>query len=208
VAGGTAIDSAYRRVFAADCIESRRGDRGGMERIEPTPEPPDRDGVPRTLLAFTCAVLFVVAEVVVLSLVETAWAVVFAIASIVALLVVVLWAIELDIRPRAARRPEVRGAPVRTSPPATWSGPPGHRRVLLVASERMGVAALTPLVDVFDATFQRRRWRLSCDNGSTRSVPAIDWACCGGRCRRSQMDTGISSATFATSQPQLCRRET
>ena len=146
MAGGTAIDSAYRRVFAADCIESRRGDRGGMERIEPTPEPPDRDGVPRTLLAFTCAVLIVVAEVVLLPLVETAWAVVFAIASIVALLVVVLWAIELDIRPRAARRPEVRGAPVRTSPPATWSGPPGHRRVLLVASEPLSAAALAPLV--------------------------------------------------------------
>jgi hypothetical protein len=128
-----AIDSAYRRVFAADCNEPRSGDRGGMERVEPTPEPPDRDGVPRTLLAFACAVLFVVAEVVVLALVETGWAVVFAIASIVVLLAVLLWAIELDIRPRAARRGEVLGAPVRPSPPAAWSGPPGHLRVLLVA---------------------------------------------------------------------------
>ena len=153
-AGGTAIDSAYRRVLTADCNELRSGDRRGMERIEPTPEPPDRDGVPRTLLAFTCAVLFVVAEVVLLPLVETAWAVVFAIASVVGLLVLVLWAIELDIRPHAARRRELRGAPVlgrtgapvRPSPPATWSGPPGHRRVLLVASERVGAAALTPLV--------------------------------------------------------------
>jgi hypothetical protein len=117
-----------------------------MELIEPTPEPPDRDGVPRTLLAFTCAVLLVVAEVVLVSLVETGWAVVFAIASIVALLVLLLWAIELDIRPHAARRREVRGAPVRPSPPATWSGPPGHRRLLLVASEPMSAAALTPLV--------------------------------------------------------------
>lgn len=117
-----------------------------MERIEPTPKPPDRDGVPRTLVAFTCAVLFVVAEVALLSLVETAWVVVFAIASVVALLVILLWAIELDIRPHAVRRREVRDAPVRTSPPATWSGPPGHRRLLLVASEPMSGAALTPLI--------------------------------------------------------------
>jgi hypothetical protein len=117
-----------------------------MECIEPTPEPPDRDGVPRTLLAFTCAVLLVVAEVVLLSVVETGWAVVFAIASIFALLGLVLWAVELDIRPHAPGRREVRDAPVRSSPPATWSGPPGHRRVLLVASEPMSPAALTPLV--------------------------------------------------------------
>ena len=144
--GRPAIDSAYRRVFAADCNDPRSGDRRGMERIEPTPKPPDRDGMPRTLLAFTCAVLFVVAEVVLLSLVETGWVVVFAVASVVALLVIVLWAIELDIRPHAVRRREVRGAPVRTRPPATWSGPAGHRRVLLVASEPMSAAALTPLV--------------------------------------------------------------
>jgi hypothetical protein len=145
-AGGTAIDRAYRRVFASDCNEPRTGHRRGMQRIEPIPEPPDRDGVPRTLLAFTCAVLLVVAEVVLLSVVETGWAVVFAIASILVLAVIVVWAIELDIRPPAARRRDVGGAPVRPGPPAAWSGPPGHRRVLLVASEPLSAAALTPLI--------------------------------------------------------------
>jgi hypothetical protein len=117
-----------------------------MDLIEPTPEPPDRDGVPRTLLAFTSAVLFVVAEVVFVTLVQTGWAVVFSVASIVALLAILLWAIELDIRPRAARRREVRGAPVQPSPPPSWTGPPGHRRVLVVASEPVSAAALTPFV--------------------------------------------------------------
>src|SRR3954471_14735306 len=137
---------SYRRIFAADCNEPRPRDRRGMERIQPTPQPPDRDGVPRTLLAFAAAVLFVVAEIVVLSAADTSWAVVFAIASIVALLVILLWAIELDIRPHAARRREVHGAPGRAAPPAAWSGPPGHRRVLLVASEPVSAAALAPLV--------------------------------------------------------------
>ena len=45
-AGGTAIDRAYRRVFASDCNEPRTGHRRGMQRIEPIPEPPDRDGYP------------------------------------------------------------------------------------------------------------------------------------------------------------------
>jgi hypothetical protein len=83
---------------------------------------------------------------VVVSLVQTGWAVAFSLASIVALLAILLWAVEPDIRPRAARRREVRGAPVQPSPPASWSGPPGHRRVLVVASEPVSAAALTPLL--------------------------------------------------------------
>src|SRR4051812_33580473 len=117
-----------------------------MERIEPTPRPPDRDGVPRTLLAFTAAMLLVVGEVVLLSLAQTGWAVVFTVASIVALAAIVLWAVELDLRPHAVRRRAARGAPVRPGPPGAWSGPPGHRRVLLVASEPMSAAALAPLL--------------------------------------------------------------
>src|SRR4051794_13766014 len=102
-----------------------------MERTEPTPQPPDSDGVPRTLFAFAWAALLVVADVVLVALTHTAWAVVFAIASVVALLGIVLGAIELDLQPRPSRRREVPGGPARPGIPPTWSGPPGHRRVLL-----------------------------------------------------------------------------
>jgi hypothetical protein len=115
-----------------------------MERIEPAPEPPDRDGVPRTLFMFVWAALVVVAEVVLVALAQAAWAVVLAIASVLVLGGIVLWAIELDLQPYVARRRGDGDGPAHTGVPPAWSGPPGHRRVLLLASEPVSAAALSP----------------------------------------------------------------
>ena len=117
-----------------------------MERTEPTPQPPDSEGVPRTLLAFAWATLLVVADVVLLALADTAWALAFSIFAVVVLFGIVLWAVELDIKPHAPRRRRVQGGPARPGVPTTWSGPPGHRRVLLVASQPVRAAALSPIV--------------------------------------------------------------
>ena len=66
--------------------------------------------------------------------------------------------------------------PPRGIPPA-WSGPPGHRRVLLVASEPMSAAALSPLardgadtaVLVVAPALQRTRWEYWTADSDDRS---------------------------------------
>jgi hypothetical protein len=114
-----------------------------VESRAPEPGPPDRDGIPRTLIAFASATLLVVGGVVALARADDAWGVVLAVVLLVSLLVIVLWMIELDIDfPRVVVRRRRRSPPARTGVPQAWSGPRADRRVLLVASEPVDEAGL------------------------------------------------------------------
>jgi hypothetical protein len=84
---------------------------------------------------------------VVLARADDAWGVVFGVVLMVFVLAVVLRQLDVDLGGArvAVRR---RGAgPARPGVPSAWGGPPADRRVLLVASDPVGPAALARVLD-------------------------------------------------------------
>jgi hypothetical protein len=122
-----------------------------VESRKPEPDPPDPDpsGTPWTLIAFASATLIVVGAVALLARTDDAWGVVFAMALLIALLAIVLWVLEIDLRGPsvAVRRSRARRGRARPDIPQAWSGPPAERRVLLVASEPVDEARLSCILD-------------------------------------------------------------
>jgi hypothetical protein len=95
----------------------------------------DRSAMPRSLIIFALATLAAVAGIVVLAATDRAWALIAAVCVVLVVLSLVLRELDAEIGPSAGQHaaPAPDGD-VADGPSRAWSGPPLHRRLLLVAS--------------------------------------------------------------------------
>lgn len=104
-------------------------------------------GIPRSLIMFALATLAAVAGIVVLAATDSAWALIAAVCVILIVLSLVLRELDSEIDPAEEQHPAASAdGAVAGGPSRAWSGPPLHRRLLLVASAAVRGSELTSIL--------------------------------------------------------------